>query len=65
MYIVYRHASTASTASSLLIFFAKLLQEKTKHASRDKRGRRKPEKKKLETADSFVKSGDNEAVKVI
>ena len=36
----------AQTASSLLIFFAKLLQEKIKHASRDRRGRRKPEKKK-------------------
>ena len=33
------------TASTLLIFFAKLLEEKTKHASRDKRGRRKTEKK--------------------
>ena len=33
------------TLCSLLIFFAKLLQEKTKHASSDKRGRRKTEKK--------------------
>ena len=52
------------TASILLSFFAKLLHEKPKHASRDKRGR-KPEKKKKETADSFVLFGDNEDVNVI
>ena len=35
----------ATVASSLLFFFAKLLQEKPKHASCDKQGR-KPENKK-------------------
>ena len=47
------------------LFFAKLLHAKPNHASgeaacREKRGR-KPEKKKLETADSFVLSGDNKS----
>ena len=57
------------TASSLLFFFAKLLHAKPKHASGEAACRekwaRKPEKKKEETADLFVLSGDNEAVKVI
>ena len=52
-----------------LFFFAKLLHAKPKHASgkaasREKRGRN-PEKEKLKTADSFVLSGENKAVKVI
>ena len=50
--------------SSLSFFFAKLLHAKPKYANGEKRGR-EPEKKKIETADSFILSGDNEAVKVI